>query len=471
MRYISYRRFIQTSRHVLALLVVCLIFTHTLAVVGGVFPRVYAVTEFIGGQETFTGNGGADQNYTYCDDFTASDFYTLQELRWYQTDAYLFDVGIYDDNAGVPGTRIDGNTGTGVTGTNTLSVTGSITSGETYWLCKAMIFSDLYLKYSPGNSSLSKATGPSLPSSFTGSFDTVVDYVPNMGAWGEIFAPTATPTPTPTGPATPTTEPVTTSLVEVYITTLSENATEYQYNISIKNRSTHRVQGLITISPFACILCNLMFLSPLEPGQEAVLDDAGRYNKQTPDFYINFVDAPDTEKPVIYRDGIALNGGVGSTISAPIVPESCSDINLFGFDVPDYFCMFRQWMWSALTWIFGIDTNFATAKFTELEDLAYTKVPWAYINAFTDINAGATNYATPGAVPNFTFPAINISRVDPSDNTTVINTQVAPETTVMGTKYSAFNPAISAIRTGILVLIIFMFASSVVWYLQRGSHP
>lgn len=421
--------------------------------------KVLALGDFIGGiaSEDFVGNGGADINYTYCKEFTPSNTYTLTEMRWYQTDAYLYDIGIYTDDAGTPDTRIVHATGTGTTGTNIQSVSGSLTNGTQYWLCKAMQNSDLFLKNIPGNNSVSSPTGPSLPSTFSTVFSNVSDYVPNISVYGTVSGPTPTPTPSPT-PAPPSTQPQTQSLVEVYLTTISTGPTETHYHVSINNRSAYRINGLPTVPPFSCILCGTGAFDPIEPGETIVVDTDGRYNNETPNFTLNFTNHPDGETPVIFLDGQPLNSGsaINTQTSQPIIPTSCSDIFLFGFTVPDYFCMFKSWMWSVFQWIFGINDSQVYAKLTETEALINSKIPFAYTQAIANLDYGnpiGTASAIPGFHMEFT-PKLKQGEVWTDLNPVVID--------VPASSFVTLQPFVTFLR-GFFTLILLLTFTVLIW--------
>jgi hypothetical protein len=133
--------------------------------------------------------------------------------------------------------------------------------------------------------------------------------------------------------------------------------------------------------------------------------------------------------------------------------ESCAD--------GDWLCNMRNWFIDTLNLIVGIDTNSILSRYQLLIDKAYTKAPWGYIYSVMNADFSEPPMASPGAIPDFTLPAIRIAYLA-GDNKTKLYREFLPETTIYATSYAVLQPAVASTRQSLAVFVAGLFIFTVV---------
>jgi hypothetical protein len=155
----------------------------------------------------------------------------------------------------------------------------------------------------------------------------------------------------------------------------------------------------------------------------------------------------------------------GITTGIPIIPTTCGSINLGTIHIPDFFCEFKQWLWSVLTYIFGIDSSSLTGKFNDLTDRAYAKVPWAYLYALESMDFSDPILATPDGIPEFHIASLAATVIDKENNSSH-QVQLFADTTLTKGTFGPLDYAVTAIRLGLNVLLIGLFSWTMVMYIK-----
>lgn len=124
-------------------------------------------------------------------------------------------------------------------------------------------------------------------------------------------------------------------------------------------------------------------------------------------------------------------------------------------DRTDLMCQMRNWFTSTIGSWFKVDIQYAVNSYESLLNLAYSKSPWAYINAILTIDISPSTYTPPGIVPDFEIDALNMTTYSGPDNSIETINEYLPAVVIPGTTYTQWYNAIIALRSGILVIFIF----------------
>jgi hypothetical protein len=159
--------------------------------------------------------------------------------------------------------------------------------------------------------------------------------------------------------------------------------------------------------------------------------------------------------------GSVIYGTADMATASGIATQSCTDISLFGFIVPDYFCQFRQWMFTTLSYYFIPKQSDISTQFNNLLNLTYQKAPWEYIYAVTNMDLSDPPMPSPAKIPDITIPAV-VFKAQDVQHGTYTNVNVLGASTISASVWPAeLSTIIGQMRTGFIGIIIGVFTVGV----------